>query len=225
MEKNNIFFKLNKLYHYIFGEKFYKKLDFEWHKYPSRYQIIQQIINRKSYKRYLEIGCDQNQLFSKIKIKIKIGVDPVSGGNIRETSDNFFKKNNIKFDIIFIDGLHEYDQVKKDINNSLLFLNDDGVIFLHDCMPRDFFYQAVPRSRSAWNGNVWKNIVESRTKPEIDTYVIHADQGIGMILKRPNRKLLNLHINNFKKLKYKDFFYNYKEYLNVIYYENLKNIF
>jgi predicted O-methyltransferase YrrM len=213
------------LYHYIFSEKFYKKLDFEWHKYPSRCQIIQQTINRKSYKRYLEIGCDQNQLFSKIKIEIKIGVDPVSGGNIRETSDNFFKKNNIKFDIIFIDGLHEFDQVKKDINNSLLFLNDGGVIFLHDCMPRDFFYQAVPRSRSAWNGNVWKNIVESRTKPEIDTYVIHADQGIGMILKRPNRKLLNLHINNFKKLKYKDFFYNYKEYLNVIYYENLKNIF
>jgi len=225
MEKNNIFFKLNKLYHYIFGEKFYKKLDFEWHKYPSRYQIIQSIINRKSYKLYLEIGCDQNQLFSKIKIKTKIGVDPVSGGNIRETSDNFFKKNQYKFDIIFIDGLHEYDQVKEDINNSLLFLNDDGVIFLHDCMPRDFFYQAVPRSRSAWNGNVWKNIVEPRTKPEIDTYVIHADQGIGMILKRPNRKLLNLNINNFKKLKYKDFFYNYKEYLNVIYYENLKNIF
>ena len=65
MEKNNKFFKLNKLYHYIFGEKFYKKLDFEWHKYPSRYQIIQSIINRKSYKLYLEIGCDQNQLFSK----------------------------------------------------------------------------------------------------------------------------------------------------------------
>ena len=51
----------------------------------------------------------KTQLFSKIKIKIKIGVDPVSGENIRETSDNFFKKNNVKFDIIFIDGLHEYD--------------------------------------------------------------------------------------------------------------------
>ena len=45
MEKNNKFLKLNKLYHYIFGEKFYKKLDFEWHKYPGRCQIIQEIIN------------------------------------------------------------------------------------------------------------------------------------------------------------------------------------
>jgi hypothetical protein len=159
MEKNNKLFKLYRLYHYIFGEKFYKKINFEWNKYPSRDQIIQETINRKEYKSYLEIGCDQNLVFLKIKIEKKIGVDPVSGGTITDTSDNFFKKNNIRFDIIFIDGLHEYDQVKKDINNSLSFLNDNGVIFLHDCMPRGFIYQAVPRARSAWNGDVWKNIV------------------------------------------------------------------
>jgi hypothetical protein len=220
-----IIFRLNRLYHYIFGEKFYKKLDFQWHKYPNRYEIIQETINRKKYKSYLEIGCDQDEIFSKIIIDKKIGVDPSSGGTIRDTSDNFFKKNNIKFDIIFIDGLHEYDQVKKDIDNSLLFLNDNGVIFLHDCMPTRFIYQAVPRATGLWNGDVWKNIVESRTKTEIDTYVIHADHGIGMILKRTNKKLLNLNINNFKKLRFKNFFYNYKDYLNIVYQEELKNIF
>ena len=218
-------FKFNRWYHYIFGEKFYKRLDFEWHKYPSRYEIIQETINRKNYKSYLEIGCDQDELFSKIAIDKKIGVDPVSGGTVRNTSDNFFKKNNTKFDIIFIDGLHEYEQVKKDINNSLIFLNDNGVIFLHDCMPMRFIYQAVPRATGLWNGDVWKNIVESRTKSEIDTYVVHADHGIGMILKKTNKKMLNLSINNFKKLKFKDYFYNYKEYLNVVYREDLKNIF
>ena len=46
-------FKLNRLYHNIFGEKFYKKLDFKWHQYPSRYQIIQETIDRKNYKTYL----------------------------------------------------------------------------------------------------------------------------------------------------------------------------
>ena len=218
-------YKLNRWYHYIFGEKFYKRLDFEWHKYPSRHEIIQETINRKNYKSYLEIGCDQDELFSKITIEKKIGVDPASGGTVRDTSDNFFKKNNAKFDIIFIDGLHEYDQVKKDINNSLIFLNDNGVIFLHDCMPMRFIYQAVPRATGLWNGDVWKNIVESRTKSEIDTYVVHADHGIGMILKKTNKKMLNLSINNFKKLKFKDYFYNYKEYLNVVYREDLKNIF
>ena len=218
-------YKFNRWYHYIFGEKFYKRFDFEWHKYPSRYEIIQETIIRKNYKSYLEIGCDQDALFSKIAIDKKIGVDPLSGGTVRDTSDNFFKKNNTKFDVIFIDGLHEYDQVKKDINNSLLFLNDNGVIFLHDCMPMCFIYQATPRATTVWNGDVWKNIVESRTKSEIDTYVVHADHGVGMILKRQNKKILNLNINNFKKLKFRDYFYNYKEYLNVVYKEDLRNIF
>jgi hypothetical protein len=221
----NFTLKLNRLYHYIFGEKFYKKLEFEWNKYPNRCQIIQETILRKNYKTYLEIGCLNDEVFSNIKIAKKIGVDPFSGGTIRDTSDNFFKKNNKMFDIIFIDGLHEYDQVKKDINNSLLFLNDDGVIFLHDCMPMRFINQAIPRAHARWNGDVWKNIVESRTRPEIDTYVVYADHGIGMILKKPNKKLLTLGISNFKKLKFRDFFYNYKDYLNIVYQEDLKNIF
>jgi hypothetical protein len=222
MKKN---FKFNKWYHYIFGEKFYKKLDYKWNQYPNRHSIIQQTIDRKNYKSYLEIGCDQDELFSKIRIEKKVGVDPVSGGTVRDTSDGFFKKNNIKFDIIFIDGLHEYDQIKKDINNSLFFLNDHGVIFLHDCMPKNFISQAVPRARAIWNGDVWKNIVESRTKLEIDTYVVYADNGVGMILKRPNKNILNLNTNNFKKLKFKDYFYNYKYYLNIVYQDDIKNIF
>ena len=183
--------RLNKLYHYIFGEKFYKKLDFDWSIYPERYEIIQETIYRKKFKNYLEIGCDNDQLFSKINIEKKVGIDPISGGTIRDTSDNFFKKNIIKFDVVFIDGLHEYSQVKKDIENSLNNLNDNGIIFLHDCMPKSYLHQAVPRAKGSWNGDVWKNIVEIRTRTELDTYVICADQGIGMILKRPNRNLLN----------------------------------
>ena len=92
-------------------------------------------------------------------------------------------------------------------------------------MPMRFMSQAVPRAKGSWNGDVWKNIVESRTRPEIDTYVVHADQGVGMILKKPNKKILKLSISNFKKLKFRVFFYNYKEYLNVVYKEDLKNIF
>jgi len=224
-EIKNFLFKINKIYNYIFGEKFYKKLNFNWNLYPHRLEIIQNIIISKNYKKYLEIGCDKDQIFSNILIDFKIGVDPVQGGNVRKTSDDFFKNNLDKFDIIFIDGLHEYDQVNKDINNSLKALNNGGIILLHDCMPKSYFHQAVPRSRMSWNGDVWKNIVEARANPEIDTYTCFADEGIGIIFNRLNRNKLIINKKNFKKLKFRDFYYNYREYLNIISAEEINKIF
>jgi hypothetical protein len=224
-EIKNFLFKINKIYNYIFGEKFYKKLNFNWNLYPHRLEIIQNIIISKNYKKYLEIGCDKDQIFSNILIDFKIGVDPVQGGNVRKTSDDFFKNNLDKFDIIFIDGLHEYEQVNKDINNSLKALNDGGIILLHDCMPKSYFHQAVPRSRMFWNGDVWKNIVEARANPEIDTYTCFADEGIGIIFNRLNRNKLIINKKNFKKLKFRDFYYNYREYLNIISAEEINKIF
>ena len=50
------------------------------------------------------------------------------------TSDIFFKNNEDKFDIIFLDGLHTYEQTIKDINNAIQSIEDDGVILVHDCL-------------------------------------------------------------------------------------------
>ena len=115
-------YKIKRLLYYFYGEKFYKRFKYDWTKYPDRFEIIQKIINKKKFTDYLEIGCDQDINFSKINIKNKIGVDPVSGGNIKLTSDDFFKSNIKMFDCIFIDGLHTYDQSIKDIKNSIKFL-------------------------------------------------------------------------------------------------------
>jgi len=56
----------------------------------------------------LETGCDKNQLFSRININKKFSIDPSSGGIIRKTDDEFFKDSKDTFDLVFIDGLHEY---------------------------------------------------------------------------------------------------------------------
>lgn len=213
---NSFKFKLNKIYHVIFGEKFFKKINFEWKNYSKRYEIINEIIEKKNYKSYLEIGCDENKTFNEIKVNEKIGVDPIRGGNLRLTSDDFFLKNKKKFDCIFIDGLHEYSQVKKDILNSIDCLSSNGIILVHDCLPKSFFHQAVPRCRSIWNGDVWKAIVEFRTKKNLDTYTCLADEGIGIILKRSNKNILLKEIKNFKSLKFKDFYFNHKKLMNII---------
>ena len=207
------------------GEKFFKRLNYDWKSLPSRTEIIQNIINKKNYEKYLEIGCDKDDNFSKIQAKIKVGVDPQRGGTIRMTSDEFFKKNNEIFDIIFLDGLHTYEQTIKDIQNSLSIISDKGVILIHDCLPKKIWNQIVPRVYGHWNGDVWKAIVHSRTFDQADTYTIIADHGLGIIFKRQNRNLLNLKITNFKKLKYADYYNNHMKFMNLINYDNLEKIF
>jgi hypothetical protein len=226
-ERQNIIYnykyKLLKFLYFFYGEKFFKKKRYDWGKYPMRYEIIQEIINFKNYETYLEIGCDRDQSFSNILIKQSWGVDPNEGGTHKMTSDEFFLLNKKKFDIIFIDGLHEYSQVMKDINNSLNSLNQNGVILLHDCLPRSIWNQIFPRINSDWNGDVWKSIVHARTFSHIDTYTLIADRGIGIIFPRPNRKILDLkNTTNFKKLKYKDYFTNHEKFMNLIYFDKFK---
>ena len=56
--------------------------------------------------------------------------------HIRKTSDDAVDElKDIKVDIIYIDGLHTYDQVKKDINNYKSLIKESGFISGHDHHP------------------------------------------------------------------------------------------
>tara|TARA_B100000886_G_scaffold120277_1_gene80928 strand:+ start:892 stop:1566 length:675 start_codon:yes stop_codon:yes gene_type:complete len=223
--KQKYAFFLKRFLYYFHGEKFYRRLTYDWSKHPTRIEIIQKIINFKKYENYLEVGCDRDENFSKIIIKNKVGVDPLRGGTIRLSSDEFFKKNVKKFDIIFLDGLHTYEQTIKDINNSLDSIDENGVILIHDCLPKKIWNQVVPRLYGHWNGDVWKAIVHARTYKYADTYTCIADHGLGVIFKRKNRNLLEIDNDDFKNLKFSDYYHNHEKYMNTISSENIKNIF
>ena len=214
----------NKIYYNIFVENFKGKLEYNFPQNYFRWDLIEYLINKYKYSDYLEIGCDQDQLFSKVKIKNKTGVDPTNGGNIRKTSDDFFKENKNKFDIIFIDGLHTYNQVKKDILNSINCLKDEGIVLVHDCMPDSLSKQAVPRYRMSWNGDVWKAIVDLRQNENLEIYTCKIDQGIGVIKKKRNSSILKIE-KNIKDLKFKDYYKNYKKYLRVVDLDEFQRLF
>ena len=217
MENLN-FFKLLlfRIYHFLFIERFFKKLSFNFPENIYRWNLIQLIIDKYNFKDYLEIGCDKNQSFSKIIVNNKVGVDPISGGTIRSTSDDFYLKNlNNNYDVIFIDGLHYYEQAIKDIKNSLKILNNDGFILIHDCLPRTLAHQAVPRYRGSWNGDVWKSIVELRNDINLDIITCEIDFGVAIIRKRKNQNPLNLSQKDFKSLKFQDYYYNHKKFMNI----------
>ena len=210
-----------RFFYSIFIENFNKKIKYNWESFPRRYDIINKIIIKRNYTSYLEIGCFKDETFNQINIKKKIGVDPVSGGNLRMTSDQFFIDNKEKFDLIFIDGLHVYEQVIKDIFNSIKVLKENGIILVHDCLPRKLWYQTPTRMSDTWNGDVWKAIVECRTLENIDTYTCLADEGIGVIKLQKNNNPLNLKLSNFKNLKYKEYYNNRKNLMNIISVEKL----
>ena len=225
MEKLNPLKKIfNKFYYEFFIENFKEKVIYDFPQDFFRWDLIDYLIKKYDYKDYLEIGCDRDQLFSRIKLENKIGVDPYSGGNVRKTSDDFFLENNKTFDLVFIDGLHTYAQVKKDILNSIKFLNINGIILVHDCLPDTMSKQAVPRYKMQWNGDVWKAIVDLRQSPDLDIYTCEMDQGIGIIKKKNNTSILKLS-TEIDKLKFKDYFDNYKEYMRVINLDEFKKKF
>jgi hypothetical protein len=216
---------LNKRYIYTRFQSFFrakqlgysgKVIDITWEGKPKRYELVNKVIEKIGAKNYLEIGCFKDECFKEIVCENKVGVDPMSGGTLRMTSDEFFAQNNEKFDCIFIDGLHEYNQVNQDILNALDCLNDGGVIMLHDCLPTSYWQQTMPPTIIKWNGDVWKSIVRARTYAELDTVVCLIDEGVGVMVKRSNSDILKLKKEDFADLKFSDFVENYESWLRTI---------
>lgn len=187
------------------------------------YHILNYIIQKNKFSSYLEIGVYNGDTIKKIEILHKDGVDPGHEGrmsefvNYRMTSDEFFNsiKEEKKYDIIFIDGLHHCDQVDRDIQNSIRHLNCGGYILLHDCNPPEKELQLVPRQTSYWNGDVWKSIVKLRCSAEnLEISVVDTDWGVGVI-KTGNQDIYKKdNINDCLKWEY--FHENRKELLNII---------
>lgn len=180
----------------------------------NRTYILQSLINKINAQSYLEIGVDNSINFDSIRCFKKISVDPnkQTSATFHLTSDDFFEKNNDKFDIIFIDGLHHSDQVLRDIKNSLECLNDSGYIVCHDMNPIEEEHQIIPYQGGTWNGDCWKAFVElKQTRPDLEMSVVDIDYGCG-IIKKGQQKLLNI----TQELTFKNFVTNKKEWLNLI---------
>lgn len=202
-------------FHYILKPLLYihhyssQKINFDWENTNSdRIEVINKIIKKKRLSKYLEIGCDQNKVFNAIRCQHKIGVDPKSGGTIRETSDIFFLKNNKKFDIIFIDGLHTFDQIIKDFNNSFKCLNMNGYIIIHDLLPRTYLEEHVPRISNNWCGDIWKISFLLKKIKKHEFKILKTDFGIGIFKKK--KKTINIQINNVKSKNFKYYISNLK---------------
>ena len=158
----------------------------------KRTDIINILIQKYGYKSYLEVGTqDPTSNFDLIEVDHKVSIDPFPRGEVTfvGTSDEYFNSitEDVKYDIIFIDGLHHNDQVLKDIENSLNHLSKNGTIVCHDCLPTTKTMQARVDTGGAWTGDVWKAIAELRVERiDLDISVVDTDFGCGIIRRGTN---------------------------------------
>lgn len=181
-----------------------------------RTNILQILIDKNSYKSYLEIGLGNGKNFENIVIDEKISVDPNQEYNAihQVTSDEYFEHNTNNFDIVLVDGLHHADQVYIDIQNSLKVLNTGGAIVCHDMNPKKEEHQTIPFNGGHWNGDCWKALVELRKNhTDLKVYTVDTDEGCAVIQKieKGSEKFstdLDLNWENFDA--------NRNEWLNLI---------
>ncbi len=197
----------------------------------NRTDVINGLVKKYNYKSYLEIGIkNPGSNFNLILAESKDGVDPnwksnlLSGNKFVMTSDDFFNQvdRDKRYDLIFIDGLHHFEQIDKDIVNSLKHLNDNGTVVMHDCNPTTVFMQARPRTSSRWTGDGWKSVLKLRCfRNDLSIFVVDTDFGCGVI-RRGRQELYKIDVDIEECLKWKYFNRNRKEILNLISVEEYK---
>jgi hypothetical protein len=197
-------------------------------------EIIQKILDKSIKKNYLEIGVATGENFVAINANYKVGVDPIQPSNLvtqslnatclyhQMTSDAFFANTDnpcVKFDVVFIDGLHEYEQAYRDITNSVTHLAANGVIVVHDCKPTNKDMASPLRGNtSTWTGNVWKAIVRLRSlHNDLFVCTLDCDFGCAVITISNPESLLSFSLHEIDAM---DFDYLCTDYTGLL---NLKH--
>lgn len=215
----------------------------------TRTDLLNHLAEKHKLTSYLEIGVqDPAQNFDKIICNDKISVDPDPNAHATfcMTSDDFFSINSPtdkidvttinhfystggqreyltidrRRDLIFIDGLHTAEQVKKDFENALRFLSPNGFIVLHDCNPQKEEHTIVPRPKATghWNGDVYRFAILLTSKYVTNDRAVTVDIDNGMVVFSAVQPYYGADLS--VNIEWSDFDANRKELLNLISWED-----
>ena len=150
----------------------------------ARWQVMRRLTKLYDAPRYLEIGVCRGKTFDKVPAARKVAVDPAfrfdheaMGAAHPEAeyhpvpSDDYFSRHagpDDQFDVVYLDGLHIYDQTLRDLLNALEHLQPRGVVVIDDTVPPtplaairdradfDAERRRTGSTRNEWMGDVFK---------------------------------------------------------------------
>ena len=150
---------------------------------PANWSVrrLNTLIDALGYENYLEVGVFRGETFKGVKCASKVAVDPAfkydfeasaGPGEVyhQVTSDDYFKTLEVgqTFDVVFLDGLHTFEQTYRDFCNTLIHCHANSVILIDDTRPNDPFsahpdmVTALTRRSQlgipgqSWHGDVYK---------------------------------------------------------------------
>jgi Methyltransferase domain len=108
----------------------------------------------------------------------------------RDTSECLrqIRAQRLRFDIVFLDACHEYESTRRDMQDALSLVNDNGIIVMHDCLP-DSEALCTPSHGDLveWYGVTYKAYLDVlMARNDLWYCTVDTDCGCGMI--RSNRK-------------------------------------
>ena len=183
----------------------------------TRTEIINEYLDMLGNEFYLEIGTANGNNFVLVNAKHKVGCDVRArdlNGIIPMSSNDFFRfwPKTIKFDVIFIDGDHSYEQSLKDLIGAVQILNPDGAIVLHDCLPNKVEETGETKDdKSPWYGNVYKTLIWARQR--LHTVCHEDDCGCGVVV--PDRPIEDFPVIP-KDYTFDDYLKHKKEWMGVL---------
>lgn len=118
----------------------------------TRAQVIQTFLDLFPNPTYLEVGVFDGYTFKDIRAARKVAVDPMFRFDWQSVqdptaefhqipSDEYFGKVvslNTRFDVIYLDGLHTFEQTLRDLNNAIFFVKENGIIVIDDILPNSY---------------------------------------------------------------------------------------
>jgi len=168
------------------------------------------LIEAFGFESYLEIGVSKGKTLEAVRASVRVGVDPAPRFDVDRlpasivfhstTSDDFFSERSPdeRFDLILVDGLHEYRQSYRDCIAALGRLNAGGVVLIDDVVPSNAsaaisdkaaakrHAQSLGRELDAWMGDVYRTALALATLHEdVEVFTVVGDGWRPQMVIRP----------------------------------------